>query len=901
MERARAGMAAVLVVLGEPGVGKSALLDDLVSGQREPAGGFRVMSTAGVESESPLAFSALHRLLRSFVDFERLPVPQARALRVVFGLEEGPSVEPFLVGVATLSVLTEAAEREGPLLCVVDDAHWLDIASAGALLFAARRLAADRIAMVFAARADGRDARVGSFDPQGLTVLELGGIDHLAARRLLDERSGDSLSSEVAERLVRDSGGNPLALLELPAGLSPAQLHGAAPLPSELTLTSGLERAFLDRCSRLDEQVQTLLLVASVDATGRLDTIRAAASRFGVRDQAWEDAERARLLTVTSDKVAVRHALVRSAVHQAATSDARRQVHRALAEAIGESDPDRATWHFAASLDGPDADVADSLYQMGVRAEQRAGHDAAADAFERAAWLTVDGQARATRLFSAARNAWTAGDAARARELSSTARHLVPEGLLRADIDRLRARIEVNVGSAVEAHRIFNLGVRRVAHLDPARALEMATAAALTRIYGGDSGDVLPADVLAGLMTATDVDTPRTECLKALLDALTESASGAWQRAAAQLTRASELGRLVEDPDVLGNLGNAALYLGDDEGATFFYSTMVSNARHLGAGMSVTYGLQRLAFIQFSAGRWTALRNSAEEALALARAVGQPILTAAPLGWLTFLAAMTDSDTFDDHLRSLESVVAGQPLGILSDPVHDITRWAKATRATSLGDSAGAVHHLSAMRLPALQRMATVDRIEAAIRGGARHQALGWLDDLAPFAIGTNRPWALADLDFGRAVCATDAAEAADAFESALGHHEHANRPFNQARTRLAYGEFLRRSNRRVDSRTHLRSALETFTDLGAVPLTERAGQELRASGETARKRDPSTLLDLTPMERKVAQLVSTGLSNKEAAAQCWVSPRTVAFHLRNVFLKAGVTSRTELAQLDFG
>lgn len=902
VEQARDGTAGALVVVGEPGVGKSALLHDLVSNQREHVdGGLRVLSTAGVESESPLAFSALHRLLRSVVEIDRLPAPQARAVRVVFGLEEGPPVEPFLVGVATLSVLTEAAEQGGPLLCLVDDAHWLDAASADALLFATRRLAADRVAVVFAARAVGGATGVGDFDPQGLTVLELNGLDDASALRLLNERGDGTWPDDVVERLVRDSGGNPLALLELPAGLRPAQLQGAEALPSDLLLTAALERAFLDRYSLLGERVQTLLLIAAVDATGRLDIVRAAAGSLGVQERAWEDAERAGLLTVTGGTVAFRHALVRSAVYQASTSEARRQVHRALAAAIGEKDPDRATWHTAASLDGPDADVAEALEHIGVRFEQRGGHDAATDAFERAAELTEDGQLRPRRLFAAARNGWAAGRATAARVLCSEAGNLVTDGVLRADIDRLQARIEVNVGSAVEAHRILSLGARRMAEQDPDRALEMAAAGALTRIYGGDSGETIPSSVLTDLMTATDADTPRSTCLRSLVATLTASASGDWSKAVAQFEPTLQVGRELEDLDLLGNLGNAALYLGDDESARFFYTKMASTARRLGAGMSVIYGLERLAFAQFPEGRWASLRSSADEALALAHAVGQPILTAAPLAWLTFLAALTDTDEFDDHLHALDAVVAGHPLGILSDPVRDLTRWARATRASTLGDPAAALHELSEMRLPVLKRMATVDRIEAAIRGGARDQAQVWLVELTPFAVGTNRRWALADLDLGRALCAIDPAEATVAFESALRNHEHHRRPFHEARTRLAYGEFLRRSNRRVDSRVHLRSALEIFTDLGAVPLANRATQELRASGETARKRNPSTLLDLTPMERKVAQLVSTGLSNKEAAAQCWVSPRTVAFHLRNVFLKAGVSSRTELAQLNLG
>jgi DNA-binding CsgD family transcriptional regulator len=901
VEQARAGEAGVLVLQGEPGIGKSALLRDLVSAQREAPDGpaARVLRTAGVQSESPLPFAALHRLLRPVVDFERLAAPQARALRVVFGHEDGPAVEPFLVGVATLSVLTDAAEGDGPVLCVVDDAQWLDSASADALLFAARQLGADPVAMVFAAR-DTSDAGAGAFKPDGLPVLHLGGLDSEAARRLLAERSGELLLGEVADRLVRDSGGNPLALLELPTGLSPAQLTGSAPLPQQLTLTAGVERAFLDRCRRLSEQGQTLLLVAAADDTGRVDIVRQAAARCGVPATAWAEAERSGLLAVTGAGVAVRHALVRSAIYQAAGSVERRRAHRALADALRGSDPDRATWHRAAAADGPDRAIADDLHQAGVRAEQRGGYVAAAAAFERAAALTVDEQVRAARLFEAARNAWGSGQAVRARALSASAREFASGGLLRADIDRLRARIEVNVGSAADAHRIFTLAARAVADLDPARAVEMASAAALTRTYGGDSGAVLPDDVQVGLLTETGADSPRTRCLRLLLGALAASAEGDWPRAVAAFDRAVPAGRQVDDLDVSGNLGNAALNLGDDDAARFFYSTQVSSARERGAGMVVIYGLQRLAFAQLLAGRWTALRSSVGEALTLARSLGQPTLAAAPLAWLSLLAALAGADDYDHHLEQLEAVVATHPLGILSDPVHDLTRWAKGTRATAAGDAAAALHHLGAMRLPALQRMAAVDRLAAAVRAGEPARALAWVDDLAPFAAATGRVWALAAVDFGRAVAANQA-EAAELFESALGHYRRASRPYDRARTRLAYGEFLRRVNRRVDARIHLRSALETFTDLGAQPLVARAGQELRASGETARKRDPSTLLRLTPMEAKIAQLVGTGMSNKDVAAQCWVSPRTVAFHLRNVFAKVGVSSRGELAHLDFG
>jgi DNA-binding CsgD family transcriptional regulator len=887
-------------VLGEPGIGKSALLQDLVSAQQATAdvAGIRVLRSQGVESESPLPFAALYRLLRPVLGFERLPVPQARALRVAFGQEEGSAVEPFLVGVATLSALTEAAE-DGPVVCVVDDAQWLDTASADALLFAARQMQADPVAIVFAARdtqtSRGTGFGVGSFNPDGLPVMHLGGLDEDAARRLLFEHAAQALPDEVSDRLVRETGGNPLALLELPTGLTAGQLRGTSPLPSQLLLTAGVERAFLDRCRRLPEQVQTLLLVTAADDTGRVATVQEAVGHCGVRARAWVEAEHSGLLSVEGDVVAVRHPLVRSAVYQAATSFERRQAHRALAEALTD-DQDRATWHRAAAAAGPDEELVEALALVGARAEQRGGYVAAAAAYERAAELTVDEAARAARLFFAARNAWASGQAIRARALAVSARELADDALLRADIDRLRGRIEVNVGSATDAHRIFMQAARAVAGLDPVRALEMAVAATLMRSYGADSGTSLYADMLPVAVEAGD--TTRTSCLKHLLAAMTLAGEGEWGDAVAALRPALVMGRGVEDLDLLGNLGNAALNLGDDEASRQFYTWMLTSARVHGAGMSAVYALQRLAFPQLLAGQWTALRSSADEALTLARSVGQPTLTAAPLALLTLLAALQDTAGYENLLADLEEVAATRPLGILTDPVHDLTRWAKATRATQHGDTSAALHHLSQMRLPVLTRMAAPDRTDAAVRAGDAARAAAWTEELAPFAEATQWPWALASVTYGRSMTA-DPADAAGLFETALAHYRNANRPYDQARTQLAYGEFLRRAHRRVDARTHLRAALETFADLNAGPLISRATRELRASGETARKRDPSTLLQLTPMELKVAQLVGTGLSNKDVAAQCWVSPRTVAFHLRNVFAKAGVSSRGELTRLN--
>ena len=312
--------------------------------------------------------------------------------------------------------------------------------------------------------------------------------------------------------------------------------------------------------------------------------------------------------------------------------------------------------------------------------------------------------------------------------------------------------------------------------------------------------------------------------------------------------------------------------------------------------MAVVYGLHRLCFGLVVAGEWGALRSSAEEAHALCTSLGQRALTAPSLAWLTLLAAQQGRDDYEALQSDLDDIVADHPLGILTEPVHDLTRWAKAAHAAAAGDNFGALHHFGRLRVPALARMTAAERIDAAVRADAPDQARRWVLELADFADGTQRSWALATVAYGRALVA-DPNDAESHFVAALTHHKSAGRQYDEARTHLAYGEWLRRAQRRIDAREHLRHAVRGFDDLHAGPALERASTELRASGETARKRDPSTLVQLTPMELKVAQLVSSGLSNKDVAARIWVSPRTVAFHLRNVFAKAGVTSRGELAQ----
>jgi DNA-binding CsgD family transcriptional regulator len=493
--------------------------------------------------------------------------------------------------------------------------------------------------------------------------------------------------------------------------------------------------------------------------------------------------------------------------------------------------------------------------------------------------------------------------------LCAAASALVEDGLLRADIARLRGRIEVNVGSAVTAHRIFTEAAERVAPLDPARAVEMAVAAAVAENHGVDSGARLGDDTID--VTPAAADSARIRCLKQLLTSTRHDIEGnrvaAIEELKAAVATALEFPDSRVDLDLLGNLGNAALHLGHDELHHRLYSLMLSTARENGDGMAILYALQRLSFSQYTAANWVGLRNSSEEALALAAGLGQKALTAGCAAWLVLLSALQGRPDLTERLTAQEALLAAQPpVGIFAHAVEDLTRWAKGVRASLDGSPGDALLQFRQMQLPTLASMAAQDCMEVAVRAGEPVAAAQVVERLDALATTTGLAWARAAAASGRALIAAhddspDADRVGKLFEESLRHHSRANRPFERARVQLAYGQFMRRCQRRLEARVHLRAAFATFEDLRADPFTDRAAEELRATGETARKRDPSTLTDLTPMERRIVELVSQGLSNKDVAAQCWVSPRTVAFHLRNVFTKLGISSRGELSQLNLG
>jgi DNA-binding CsgD family transcriptional regulator len=883
-----------LVLRGQPGAGKTALLADLMT----RAKGMQVLRTQGIESESPLPFAALQRLLRPAMrHLDRVPARQAAALRAAFGETDTQAGDRFLVFLAALSLIAEAAE-ESPVLCVVDDAHWLDEASTAALLFVARRLGTERVALLFAAR----DGDLRRFDSGELPQLVVGGIDAAAAARLLTDGAGVPVADEVRNRLMTQTGGNPLALVELPGALSPAQLAGREPLPADLPLTAGVQRVFLDRSRRLSARAQTLLCVAAADDSTRVSVVRQAAELLGAGSGALTEAEESGLLTITGTEIGFRHPLVRSAVYQGAPTPVRQQAHRALAQVLtAGQDADRRAWHLAAAVDQPDDEVVAALDDAARRAAARGGLEAAGAAYERAAELTVDDGPRTTRLLAAATNAWLAAQPSRAKRLADMARAGVTDPIVRADLDRLRGRIEFIVGSVPVGVGIWSQAARDVAAVDPQRALEIAmiATAGSTFLPERDRTDLDPTELLASRAQDTSV---RAQCFTHLLTGFHRLNHDGLAVAADSLREAVALGEDLSETDLLTNLGIATFHLGDDAGFRRFFSRMLTRARNDGAIGLVLFALPRLALADLSAGNWTGAVAHATEALELARSTGQQGLTAMPLAQLALVAALRGDRAYAGVLAELDRVTAAAPAGILGVLMQDTRRWADGCHAALADEPAAALHHFEQMTQPTLTRLAAYDRLDVASRAGHHDTAARWLSDLEGFADTTDTPHAHGVVAYGRAVLAAQSGspEAAEEFFArALGGEEEVDRPFDRARTHLAYGEFLRRSRRRVDAREQLRAALQIFQDLGAGPWVQRAEQELRASGETARKRDASTSVSLTAQETQIASFVAQGLSNREVAATLFLSPRTIDFHLRNVFAKTGITSRGELARIN--
>jgi DNA-binding CsgD family transcriptional regulator len=894
LDGARESRSGVLVLRGEVGVGKSALLLDA----RERATGMQVLSGAGIESEAQLPFAALHQLVRPILGcVESLPQPQAGALRGALGLEAGTATDRFLVSLAVLSLLAEAAERQ-PLLCLIDDAHWLDDASADALVFAARRLEAEGIIMLFATR-EGEARR---FEGPALPELELGGLDADAALALMGDETSIALAREARERLIERTGGNPLALLELPPVLSEHQLLGSEPLLAPLPVSARVERAFLTRVRRLPEETQTMLLVAAADDSGELATVLSAAARLGAPPEALDAAEQAGLARLRGNQFEFHHPLVRSAVYQRAPLSKRQAVHRALASVLdAEAEADRRAWHRAAASVEPDPSVVEELERAAERARRRSGFAAASLAFVRAAALTSDAHHQIRQLIAAAENAWLAGRLDRAWMLLERARPMLSEPVERAEIDRWRGLIELNRGRPVAGYQVLMRAATEVAPIDGERALDLLNLASAGAAYAGDDeAQAAIADAARGVAVR---DNPSSRMLMALLVGIGSHAKGDFETAVPKLRLALELlDELVEtgieQAAPLGLLftGRAALYLGDDRAAYRAHREAAARAREAGALGSLTQILPILTISEVWAGQWDSGLANAREGVRLGRENGQDHLVAQALVLVALIAALR-GDEEECRLLANQSreLASAHGLGV----VDEITQWALVLLGLGLGRPEEALRPARAISHTLVVHWSVLDRVEAAIRAGERENACAGLALFERWVASNAAAWGRAVLLHCRALLCEDESEAQRLFLAALEAHNEATRPFERARTELAYGEFLRRSRHRVEAREPLRAALDRFEALGARLWAERARVELRASGQTARRREPSTRDELTAQELQIARFVAQGLTNREVAAQLFLSPRTIAFHLRNVFRKLDITSRTQLARLD--
>jgi DNA-binding CsgD family transcriptional regulator len=886
LDGARAGRSGVLVVEGEAGVGKTALLDYAIGS----ASDLRVLRAAGVESEMEIGFAGMHQLCAPVLDrLGRLPVPQRDALLTTFGLRAGSPPDRFLVGLAVLSLLSDLAD-ESPLLCVVDDAQWLDRASAQCLAFVARRLLAESVVMLFAQR-EHNDLFA------GLPELVVEGLRGADARSLLVSALPGRLDEGVTDELLAETRGNPLALIELPRGLSAAQLAGGFALPGALSLSGRIEESFVNRLEALPAETQRLLLVAAAEPLGDPGLLWRAAERLGVTGAALGPAESAGLIAIDG-RVRFRHPLVRSAVYRTAAPNERRLVHRALGEATdARVDPDRRAWHLAEAVAGPDEDVAAELERAAGRAQARGGLAAAAAFHERSALLTSDPERRGQRMLAAASAKRDSGalDAALALLAEVEAGPLDELGRARAEL--LRGQIALEQQRGGDAGRLLARAAKRLEPLDP----ELAREAYLEALGGAMVGDLeVPggARAVAEAVRAAPSSPASPRAADLLLDGFATRVTDGYAAAAPALTRGLELllASHVTNEDAgrsLSRLSNragaiVALELWDVEAFHLLASRRVQLARDTGALVHLRFALSFLARSQLLSGEVAAATSTLDEAQLIAEASGNLPLVNAPM----ILAAWRGQEERASELigATAEEAAARRwtsnayARSVLYNGLgrHDAAR--DAAREAFEDDLVGHGPLLVPELAEAASRTGDTTLVES---------ALEWLSGRTQVV---HSEWVLGIK--ARVGALLSEGEAADRLYRDSIVHLSGNRVrLDLARTHLLYGEWLRRERRRVDAREQLRTALEMFTSMGTDAFATRAERELLATGQRARKRTVETRDDLTAQEAQVARLARDGLSNVEIGARLFISHHTVSYHLRKVFSKLDITSRSQLGR----
>jgi DNA-binding CsgD family transcriptional regulator len=884
----RAGQSRALVLRGEAGIGKSALLEYLVA----HASGCGVARAAGVESEMELVFAGLQQLCAPFVDRrERLPGPQRDALGIAFGLLDGDAPDRFLVGLAVLSLLSDVADAR-PLVCVVEDAQWLDAASAQSLAFVARRLGAESVGLVFAVREP-----FGERHFEGLAGLVVAGLDDRDAQQLLADVVTGPLDPRVRDRIVAETRGNPLALLELPHGRTPAELAGGFRVFDDAALSGRIEQSFRERLAPLPASTRLLLLLMAAEPVGDPLLVWRAAGELGIGPEAAAPATAAGLVDLGA-QVRFRHPLVRSAVYGGEAPEERQRVHRALAECSdADVDPDRRAWHLAQATGGLDEGVAVELERSAGRARARGGVAAGAAFHERAAELTPEPRRRAQRALLAAHGKHQAGAPDAALRLVAMAQAGPLDELERARAQLLHAQITFAMTRGRDAPPLLLEAARRLEPLDAKLARETyleAFAAALSAdrlVRGGDAREV------AAAVLAADWE-PSTRACDLMLDGLAVLAREGYAAAAPALKTALRAFRdePMSEEDELRWLWLAchiARALGDDAGWDELTARHLELARRAGAFSLLPVALTDRLGVELFSGRITVATSLAAEADAVVEATGSHLTLRASIMLANWRGQDAQARALSEA-RQQDVLQRGEGLWIIAD------EWGSAFRSNGLGRYVDA--------LAAAERGAEDPRglgasiwllselIEAAVRSGQPERAASPLAELDEISHAAGTDWALGSHARGAAMLAEgEAAERLyrEAIERLSRIHTRGCETL--ARAHLLYGEWLRRENRRVDAREQLRVAHAMLAEMGMEAFAERARRELLATGETVRKRTIDTLDELTPQEVQVARLAAGGQTNPEIGAQLFLSPRTVEWHLRKVFGKLGVSSRKEL------
>jgi DNA-binding CsgD family transcriptional regulator len=888
LDDVRRGESRALVVRGEPGIGKTALLEYATASAR----GFKVIRAAGFESEADLAFAALHQVCAPLFDrLDRLPEPQRDALNIAFGLRNGPSPDSFLIGLGVLGLLSEAADEQ-PLLCVIDSQQLLDQASTQALAFAARRLFAEPVAILFGT--SGASAEL-----IGLPELPVAGLRDEEARALLKDALAAPLDEHVLDRIVAETRGNPLALLELPKDLSPAELAGGFALPTASTLSTRIEDSFLRRFEALPRDTQRLSLLAAAESTGDPAVIWQAAARLGISPEAAVPAAAAGLLEFGT-WARFRHPLARSAAYRAASAEDRRRAHRALAEVM-DRDVDRArrAWHRAHGAAGPDDDVADDLESSAAQAQSRGGLAAAAAFLQKAFELTADPARRGERALAAAHAKQEAGDPDGALAMLRAAETTPLGELQRARADVVRARVAFAVNRGRDAPSLLLRAAERLGPLDPMLARQTLLDAFVAALFAGRlAGDTGLRKVAEAARRTQPCSSPPA-ALDFLLDGMALLITEGYKVGTPVLQQAlRDLGK--EDDAGLTRLrwlwlaSRVAQQLWDDESWDLVSLRQVRLARDAGALSVLPIALRGRVGVELIAGRLEAATMFHDELEAVTQVSGSEPLR---YGAVVLAAWRGHSDDVASLVEASRSGIErrGEGGGLT------MVEWASAVLYNGTGRYGDAVivaeeasNHADEIGLGI---WAFPEFIEAAARNGEPERAAAALQQLSDAARASGTQWALGLEARSRALLSDD--ELADAlYRDAIDRLGQTRARADLARAHLVYGEWLRRQKRRLDARENLRIATEMFTAMGLDAFADRSARELNATGGRAVATGRQSIVKLTAQEAQIARLARDGLSNADIGGRLFISPRTVEYHLRKVYMKLSISSRAALPQI---